>query len=122
MAEDWVEELLDPGSFVATAVGGRSGHGSVDGRPVCVVDGLGPAAVAALDLALKVGCPVVAAVGGTTGDAAEEAPGAPPDRDAGSADTLGPGSGAYGEGLSRGALASGVVPQLALVLGAAVGG
>jgi propionyl-CoA carboxylase beta chain len=122
MAEDWVEELLDPGSFVATAVGGRSGHGSVDGRPVCVVDGLGPAAVAALDLALKVGCPVVAAVGGTTGDAAGEAPGAPTDRGAGSADPLRPGSGAYGELLSRGALASGVVPQVALVLGAAVGG
>jgi propionyl-CoA carboxylase beta chain len=97
MAGDWVEELLDPGSFVATAVGGRSGHGSVDGRPVCVVDGLGPPAVAALDLALKVGCPVVGAAGGVA-------------------------AGAYGELLSRGALASGVVPQVALVLGAVTGG
>ncbi|HEY4725647.1 MAG TPA: methylmalonyl-CoA carboxyltransferase, partial [Actinomycetota bacterium] len=70
MAEDWVEELLDPGSFVATATGGRSGHGSVDGCPVCVFDGPGPAAVAALDLALKVGCPVVgSAGGGDPGDA-----------------------------------------------------
>src|SRR5215218_11456140 len=70
MAEDWVEELLDPGSFVATATGGRSGHGIVDGRPVCVFDGPGPAAVAALDLALKVGCPVVGSPGGSPDDAA----------------------------------------------------
>jgi propionyl-CoA carboxylase beta chain len=97
MAGEWVEELLDPGSFVATAVGGRSGHGSVDGRPVCVADGFGPPALAALDLALKVGCPVVASAGTATGTG-------------------------YGELLSRGALASGVVPQVALVLGAAEGG
>ncbi|HEV3013448.1 MAG TPA: hypothetical protein VG499_09250, partial [Actinomycetota bacterium] len=45
MAGEWVEELLDPGSFVATAVGGRSGPGAVDGRPVCVADGLGPPAL-----------------------------------------------------------------------------
>jgi propionyl-CoA carboxylase beta chain len=99
MAEDWVEELLDPGSFVATAVGG-GGHGSVDGRPVCVFDGLGPAAVAALDLALKVGCPVVgSAGGGDPGDAV-----------------------AYGDLLSRVVLASGVVPQVALVLEPCEGG
>ena len=122
MAEDWVEELLDPGSFVATAVGGRSGHGSVDGRPMCVFDGLGPPAVAAIDLALKVGCPVVGAAAGRAADAAGEAPGAPADRGTGSSGPLRPGPGAYGELLSRGALASGVVPQVALVLGAAEGG
>ena len=100
MAEDWVEELLDPGSFVATATGGRSGHGIVDGRPVCVFDGPGPAAVAALDLALKVGCPVVgSAGGGDPGDA-----------------------GADGDLLSRVVLASGVVPQVALVLEPCEGG
>jgi propionyl-CoA carboxylase beta chain len=65
---------------------------------------------------------VIAAVGGTTGDAAGEAPGAPTNQGAESADTLGPGWGADGELLSRGALASGVVPQVALVLGAVVGG
>ena len=96
MAEEWVEELLDPGSFVATAVGGRSGLGSVDGRPVCVADGFGPPALAALDLALKVGCPVVASAGTATGTG-------------------------YGELLSRGALVR-VVPQVALVLGVAEGG
>jgi propionyl-CoA carboxylase beta chain len=103
MAEGWVEELLDPGSFVATDAGGRAGHGSVDGRPVCVFDGLGPAAVAALDLALKVGCPVVGSVGAgpAAGDGAD---------------------GAYGELLSRGVLASGVVPQLGLVLEPCQGG
>jgi propionyl-CoA carboxylase beta chain len=100
MAEDWVEELLDPGSFVATAAGGRSGHGSVDGRPVCVFDGPGPAAVAALDLALKVGCPVVGSAGG----------GGPGD------------AGADGDLLSRVVLASGVVPQVALVLEPCEGG
>jgi acetyl-CoA carboxylase carboxyltransferase component len=94
MAEDWVEELLDPGSFAATVGGGRGGHGLVDGRPVCVFDGLGPQAVAALDLALTVGCPVVGAAAGD---------GAP--------------AGAGDEVLSRSALASGVVPQVALVLG-----
>jgi propionyl-CoA carboxylase beta chain len=99
MAEDWVEELLDPGSFAATAAGGRGGHGLVDGRPVCVFDGLGPQAVAALDLAVTVGCPVV---GATAGD------GAP--------------AGAGGEVVSRSVLASGVVPQVALVLGPCEGG
>ncbi|HET9555732.1 MAG TPA: methylmalonyl-CoA carboxyltransferase, partial [Actinomycetota bacterium] len=91
MAQDWVEELLDPGSFAVTAAGGRAGHGLVDGRPVCVYDGLGPPAVAALDLALKVGCPVVGSVAGDGGE--------PP-----------------GRLLSRSVLASGVVPQVALVL------
>jgi propionyl-CoA carboxylase beta chain len=96
MAEDWVEELLDPGSFAATAAGGRGGHGLVDGRPVCVFDGLGSPAVAALDLALKAGCPVVGAAAGDDGEPA-------------------------GEALSRSVLASGVVPQVALVLGACGG-
>jgi propionyl-CoA/long-chain acyl-CoA carboxylase carboxyl transferase subunit len=99
MTKEWVEELLDPGSFVATAAGGRGGHGTVDGRPVCVFDGLGQAAVAASDLALKVGCPLVGAVGG--------------DRDEQPAPT--------GELLSRGVLASGVVPQLSLVMGPCAG-
>ena len=93
MAADWVEELLDPGSFAATAAG-RGGHGLVDGRPVCVFGGLGAPAVAAFDLALRVGCPVVGAAAGD---------GAPSD--------------AGGEVLSRSVLASGVVPQVALVLG-----
>ena len=97
MAQEWVEELLDPGSFAVTAAGGRAGHGLVDGRPVCVYDGLGPPAVAALDLALKVGCPVVGSVAGDGGE--------PP-----------------GRLLSRSVLASGVVPQVALVLGACEGG
>jgi propionyl-CoA carboxylase beta chain len=101
MAEAWVEELLDPGSFVATGAGGRAGHGLVDGRPVCVADGLGPAA-GALDLALTVGCPLVAAVPGEG------------ERDAD--------HGGYGDLLARTAVASGVVPQVALVLGACEGG
>ena len=97
MAQDWVEELLDPGSFAATAAGGRAGHGLVDGRPVCVYHGLGPPAEAALDLALQVGCPVVGSVPGDHGE--------PP-----------------GRALSGSVLASGVVPQVALVLGACEGG
>jgi propionyl-CoA carboxylase beta chain len=97
MAEDWVEELLDPGSFVATDVAGRGGHGLVDGRPVCVFDGLGPPAASALDLALKVGCPVVGSAGGGSEDGC-------------------------GEVLSRSVLASGVVPQVGVVLGACDGG
>jgi propionyl-CoA/long-chain acyl-CoA carboxylase carboxyl transferase subunit len=106
MAEDWVEELLDPGSFAATAAGGRAGHGSVDGRPVCVFDGPGPAAVAALDLALKVGCPVVrsASAGGGDGNPGEA------------------GSTTWRELLSRAVLASGVVPQVGLVLEPCQGG
>jgi propionyl-CoA carboxylase beta chain len=103
MAEAWVEELLDPGSFVASAAGARSGHGALDGRPVCVADGHGDDALAAFDLALKVGCPVVTAAG--AGDRA-----GPPGQD---------GAGAL---LSRRVLASGVVPQVALVLGACAGG
>jgi propionyl-CoA carboxylase beta chain len=102
MAEEWVEELLDPGSFVATAAGGGAGHGLVDGRPVCVSDGLGPAAVAALDLAVTVGCPLVAGVG-ARGEAAPDPPAS------------------AGDLLARAALASGVVPQVALVLGACEG-
>jgi propionyl-CoA carboxylase beta chain len=103
MAEEWVEELLDPGSFVAGAPGARSGHGTLDGRPVCVADGHGDDALAAVDLALKVGCPVVAA--------------------AGAGDPAGPaGDGGAGGLLSRRVLASGVVPQVALVLGACAGG
>jgi propionyl-CoA carboxylase beta chain len=100
MSKAWVEELLDPGSFVATAADGRAGHGTVDGRPVCVFDGPGERAVAALDLALKVGCPVVGAAGGGDGE--------PPGR--------------LGELLSRSVLASGVVPQLALVMAPCEGG
>jgi propionyl-CoA carboxylase beta chain len=100
MAEEWVEQLLDPGSLVAAGAHAGGGHGTVDGRPVCVFDGPGPGAAAALDLALKVGCPVVGAVAG--GD------GAPP--------------GSTGELLSRGVLASGVVPQVSLVMGACAGG
>jgi propionyl-CoA carboxylase beta chain len=110
MAEDWIEELLDPGSFAATAAGGRAGHGLVDGRPVCVFDGLGPPAVAALDLALEVGCPVVGSAGGSPADAGGPLGSGPP------------GSSGYGELLSRSVLASGVVPQVALVLGACEGG
>jgi propionyl-CoA carboxylase beta chain len=103
MAEEWAEELLDPGSFVAGAPGARSGHGTLDGRPVCVADGHGDDALAAVDLALKVGCPVVAA--------------------AGAGDPAGPaGDGGAGGLLSRRVLASGVVPQVALVLGACAGG
>jgi propionyl-CoA carboxylase beta chain len=110
MAEDWIEELLDPGSFAATAAGGRAGHGLVDGRPVCVYDGLGPPAVAALDLALEVGCPVVGSAGGSPDDASLRLTSGPP------------GSSGYGELLSRSVVASGVVPQVALVLGAREGG
>ena len=97
MVEDWVTELLDPESFAAVDAAGRGGHGLVDGRPVCVFDGLGPPAVAALDLALKVGCPVVGATAGADADA-------------------------YGEVVSRSVLASGVVPQVALVLRPGEGG
>jgi propionyl-CoA carboxylase beta chain len=100
MAREWVWELLDPGSFVVTAADGRAGHGTVDGRPVCVFDGFGHEAVAAFDLALKVGCPLVGAAGG-------EEDGQPP--------------AGLGELLSRSVLGSGVVPQLSLVMGPCAG-
>ncbi|HZA83031.1 MAG TPA: carboxyl transferase domain-containing protein, partial [Actinomycetes bacterium] len=103
MAEEWVEGLLDPGSFVASATGVRSGHGTLDGRPVCVADGHGDDALAAFDLALKVGCPVVTAAG--AGEVAGP-----------------PGPDGAGGLLSRRVLASGVVPQVALVLGPCAGG
>jgi len=112
MAEEWVEELLDPGSFVATGAGAGSGHGSLDGRPVCVANGCGDDALAAYDLALKVGCPVVAAAGGGP-DPGGSGAGGP----AGVPDT-----GGAGALLSRAVLASGVVPQVALVLGPCAGG
>ena len=136
-ARERIEEFLDPGSFVETDQLARhrahdfglaerrplgdgvvTGHGTVDGRPVVVFsqdvtvfggslgEVYGQKIVKVMDLALKVGCPVVG---------------------------LNEGSGAriqegvvalalYGEIFYRNVMASGVVPQLSLVLGACAGG
>ncbi|TLS45042.1 acyl-CoA carboxylase subunit beta [Streptomyces montanus] len=142
-ARERVEQLLDEGSFVELEelLGQRpsdgpegvrmtgsdvvSGYGTVDGRPVAAfatcVPGFGTPLsdvhrrkiVSALDFALKTGCPVIGI------------------HDCGNRRVQGPtgaiGSyggcygGSYGEVFRRQARASGVIPQISLVLGACVG-
>ncbi|MDQ1290177.1 MAG: propionyl-CoA carboxylase beta chain [Actinomycetota bacterium] len=116
-----LDALLDPGTFVE--LGGSTdavvtGHGTVDGRPVCVfaqvatspARGLGEETVRkivkVMDLALRIGCPIV----GILGSGGEPSP-----------DGIG-GLGALGEILLRNVHASGVVPQISLVVGPATGG
>ena len=116
-----LDALLDPGTFVE--LGGSTdtvvtGHGTVDGRPVCVfaqvaaspAGGLGEETarkiVKVMDLALRIGCPIV----GILGSGGEPSP-----------DGIG-GLGALGEILLRNVHASGVVPQISLVVGPATGG
>jgi propionyl-CoA carboxylase beta chain len=136
-ARERIEALLDPESFVETDALARhrsanfgmdrkrpygdgvvTGFGTVDGRQVCVFsqdvtvfggslgEVYGEKIVKILDLALKIGCPVV---GINEGGGARIQEGVVS-------------LGLYGEIFRRNVLASGVVPQISLIMGAAAGG
>jgi propionyl-CoA carboxylase beta chain len=136
-ARERIDALLDEGSFVeldefarhrSTTFGmARSrpfgdgvvtGYGTVDGRPVCVFsqdvtvfggslgEVYGEKIVKVLDFALKIGCPVV---GINEGGGARIQEGVVS-------------LGLYGEIFYRNVMASGVVPQISLIMGAAAGG
>jgi len=136
-ARERVEAFLDPGSFIETDALARhrahdfgvaarrpygdgvvTGSGTVDGRPVCVFsqdatvfggslgEVYGEKIVKIMDLALKTGCPVV---GLNDGGGARIQEGIM-------------GLALYGEIFYRNVIASGVVPQLSLILGSCAGG
>jgi propionyl-CoA carboxylase beta chain len=136
-ARERIAALLDEGSFVELDEFARhrsttfgmdksrpfgdgvvSGYGTVDGRPVCVFsqdvtvfggslgEVYGEKIVKVLDFAMKTGCPVV---GINEGGGARIQEGVVS-------------LGLYGEIFHRNVLASGVVPQISLIMGAAAGG
>ncbi|GAA4957363.1 acyl-CoA carboxylase subunit beta [Streptomonospora halophila] len=136
-ARERIDALLDPGSFVefdalarhrSTSFGLDShrpygdgvvtGHGTVDGRPVAVFsqdvtvfggslgEVYGEKIVKVLDHALKTGCPVV---GINEGGGARIQEGVVA-------------LGLYAEIFKRNTRASGVIPQISLIMGAAAGG
>ncbi|RNL82317.1 acyl-CoA carboxylase subunit beta [Halostreptopolyspora alba] len=136
-ARERIDALLDPGSFVEFDALARhrstnfgldanrpysdgvvTGHGTVDGRPVAVFsqdvtvfggslgEVYGEKIVKVLDHALKTGCPIV---GINEGGGARIQEGVVA-------------LGQYGEIFTRNVHASGVVPQISLVMGAAAGG
>jgi propionyl-CoA carboxylase beta chain len=136
-ARERVEAFLDPGSFVETDALARhrahdfgveanrpygdgvvTGYGTVDGRKVCVFsqdftvfggslgEVFGEKIVKVMDLALKTGCPVVG-INDSGGARIQEG-----------VVSLG----LYGEIFYRNVMASGVVPQLSLVMGPCAGG
>ncbi|SOD72053.1 propionyl-CoA carboxylase carboxyltransferase subunit [Jatrophihabitans sp. GAS493] len=136
-ARERIDALLDEGSFIemdefarhrSTVFGMEknrpfgdgvvTGYGTVDGRPVCVFsqdvtvfggalgEVYGEKIVKVLDLALKTGCPVV---GINEGGGARIQEGVAS-------------LGLYGEIFMRNVRASGVVPQISLIMGAAAGG
>jgi propionyl-CoA carboxylase beta chain len=136
-ARERIEALLDPGSFIELDEFARhrstnfgleknrpfgdgviTGYGMVDGRPVCVFSQdvtvfggalgqvYGEKIVKVLDFAMKTGCPVV---GINEGGGARIQEGVVS-------------LGLYGEIFHRTVRASGVVPQISLIMGAAAGG
>src|SRR3954468_14981763 len=136
-ARERIEALLDPGSFVELDALARhrahgfgieekrpygdgvvTGHGTVNGRPVCVFsqdftvfggslgEVFGEKIVKVMDLALRTGCPVVG-INDSGGARIQEG-----------VVSLG----LYGEIFYRNVMASGVVPQLSLVMGPCAGG
>jgi propionyl-CoA carboxylase beta chain len=136
-ARERIEALLDPGSFVETDALARhrthdfgmqanrpygdgvvTGYGTVDGRPICVYsqdftvlggslgEVFGEKIVKIMDLALKTGCPVVG-INDSGGARIQEGVVA---------------LGLYAEIFYRNVLASGVVPQISLVMGPCAGG
>ncbi|MDN0199865.1 acyl-CoA carboxylase subunit beta [Streptomyces sp. S.PNR 29] len=134
-ARERIERLLDAGSFTETGLfvrarpsadGGRrpygdgviTGHGTVDGRPVCVFaqdstvfggsmgEAFGEKTVALMDLALKTGCPVVG-LNDSGGARIQE----------GVASLA-----LYAELVRRNVQASGVIPQISVILGPCAGG
>ncbi|MBA0054219.1 acyl-CoA carboxylase subunit beta [Streptomyces sp. AJS327] len=136
-ARERVELLLDEGSFTeldefarhrSTSFGLErdrpygdgvvTGYGTVDGRPVCVFsqdftvfggalgEVFGQKIVKVMDFALKTGCPVIG-INDSGGARIQEGVSA---------------LGMYGEIFRRNTLASGVVPQISLVVGPCAGG
>ncbi|WP_060879531.1 acyl-CoA carboxylase subunit beta [Streptomyces scabiei] len=134
-ARERVDLLLDTGSFTETGqfvrarpaegAGPRpygdgvvTGHGTIDGRPVCVFaqdstvfggsmgEAFGEKTIALMDLALKTGCPVV---GLNDGGGARIQEGVTS-------------LALYAELVRRNVRASGVIPQISVVLGPCAGG
>ncbi|MDQ3887551.1 MAG: acyl-CoA carboxylase subunit beta [Actinomycetota bacterium] len=136
-ARERIDALLDPGSFVeldelarhrSTNFGQErnrpygdgvvTGYGTIDARPVCVFsqdvtvfggslgEVYGEKIVKVMDLALKTGCPIV---GINEGGGARIQEGVVS-------------LGLYGEIFTRNVHASGVVPQISLIMGANAGG
>jgi propionyl-CoA carboxylase beta chain len=136
-ARERIEALLDPGSFIeldefarhrSTTFGMErnrpfgdgvvTGYGTVDGRPICVFSQdvtvfggalgqvYGEKIVKVLDFAMKNGCPVV---GINEGGGARIQEGVVS-------------LGLYGDIFHRTVRASGVIPQISLIMGAAAGG
>ena len=136
-ARERIDKLLDPGSFVefdefarhrATAFGIEenrpygdgvvTGYGTVDGRPVAVFsqdftvfggslgEVYGEKIVKVMDHALKIGCPII---GFNDGGGARIQEGVVA-------------LGLYGELFDRNVMASGVIPQISLIMGPCAGG
>src|SRR3954466_15322675 len=136
-ARERILALLDEGSFVETDALARhrahdfgvdrnrpygdgvvTGYGTVDGRPVCVFsqdvavfggslgEVYGEKIVKAMDLALKIGCPMIG-INDSGGARIQEG-----------VVSLG----LYGEIFYRNVMASGVVPQISLIMGPCAGG
>src|SRR2546423_14692615 len=136
-ARERIDLLLDPGSFVELDELARhrstnfgleasrpygdgvvTGYGTVDGRPVCVFaqdftvfggslgEVFGEKIVKVMDLAMKIGCPVVG-INDSGGAPIQEGVVA---------------LGLYGEIFMRNVRASGVVPQISLIMGPCAGG
>src|SRR4051794_8275582 len=136
-ARERIEALLDPGSFTeldefarhrSTTFGMESrrpfgdgvvtGYGTVDARPVCVFsqdvtvfggslgEVYGEKIVKVLDLAIRNGCPIIG-INESGGARIQEGVAS---------------LGLYGEIFRRNVHASGVIPQISLVMGAAAGG
>ncbi|MET0614842.1 MAG: carboxyl transferase domain-containing protein, partial [Thermoleophilaceae bacterium] len=136
-ARDRIEKLLDPGSFeeLDTFVRHRTadfdmlkhrpwgdavvtGHGTIDGRPVCVFsqdftvfggslgEVMGEKIVKVMDLAAKIGCPVIG-INDSGGARIQEG-----------VVSLG----AYGDVFARNVQSSGVIPQISLIMGPCAGG
>lgn len=134
-ARERIDLLLDPGSFTETGLfvrarptgddaqrpygdGVITGYGTVDGRPVCVFsqdstvfggsmgEAFGEKTVALMDLALRTGCPVI---GLNDGGGARIQEGVVS-------------LALYAELVRRNVQASGVIPQISVVLGPCAGG
>jgi propionyl-CoA carboxylase beta chain len=134
-ARERIERLVDAGSFTETGLfvrarptgdearrpygdGVVTGHATIDGRPVCVFaqdsgvfggsmgEAFGEKTVALMDLALKTGCPVIG-LNDSGGARIQE----------GVASLA-----LYAELVRRNVQASGVIPQISVVLGPCAGG
>src|SRR3954449_4209319 len=136
-ARERIEKLLDPGTFqeLDTFVRHRTydfdmqknkpwgdavvtGHGLIDGRPVCVFsqdftvfggslgEVMGEKMVKVMDLAAKIGCPVIG-INDSGGARIQEG-----------VVSLG----AYGDVFVRNVQCSGVIPQISLIMGPCAGG